>query len=1004
MALLAPLSSGNFSSFVYNVIDKSSAAIYSTFSFANTGVSNYYYYRLAGYTASSTTFSVGTTNSITHLALRVNRWSQTVATFSICLIDSNSNVINGSSITYSALNSICAYPVDVINSTTEFYPSAWSWHAFQFSSPISLSTTASYAIRLSYPVVSGVGNATNVASFFSIDNTGTYSSGTLPNNNNLINLQKFFITSATQTAGPSDSIFIQGLFTGGTAYSPITMVMNTTASAPVINGVELSVGGSLIFATNSNTNYFLRLSGDLVINTGGYVAIGSSNLPMATSSNVNIEFVCPTASGAGLIMRGYSKFEAYGATLSYTKALLSANTSGTSVVTNVSTGWKSGDTIVFAPTGTSSIEFESATISTISGANITLVSPLTYQHSGSSAYIGEVANLSRNISIYALTYSSFISFDGGEFNFQNVRFDNFGTSNLGDNRNQPTIYTNTYLSAFGTSYTGNYRIPFGINYGTDVMTYKDSFTTFNPSNATSSILQSIGNTHVRNKIIQNCSFRRIGVFFSHGIYWATTITGNTIGIYPYTGIQQLSDIIIDNNIIYDIGRNYTISALSAPAAFFINSAANANGYKYTYYPKSLVTTSGTFSNNLFIGASIVDTTNGAANINFFLSDFNFINNTITGVSASYTYFSFGAASQANWVGNISGNIFHSNTILSDLPTNGETNTSGTLPVNTRQGLYFKLKFHDLANKSVSNNILWRNTYGINYGTSNDTTFTNILSYDNVIADSLFLNGPNNVKIINSTFSGTSSYGLYINPAEPSLYINVNLDNSWHSFYTSGANLVFDNCYFSNHSFSDIFISTTGSSPTIDTSINMNLKFNNCVMLSPLYFTGSSVINYETSVRFNNLNGGTFSVINQYGTITRDSSIYLSASYSTRVIPNTISVYNYTAKVKFGNKVIPYILGRRIVISVYVRKSGAGAETAYNGSEIRLILAQNYSIGVTDNTVLATTTSASNSGNWEKITGIISIPNLSNTMVEVYLDCDGTAGFVNIDDWSLNYIQ
>ena len=1006
MALLTPLSSGNFSNYVYNIIDSSSANIYSSFSFANTAVNSGYilYYRLSGFTASTSTFSIGTTNSLTHLALRVNKWTQTVATFSICLIDSNSNPIVGSSITYSALGSKCAYS-DSLNPYPELYPVAWSWHAFKFDSPISLSTTASYAIRFSYPVVSGISSTTAVANLFSADTTGTYSNGSTVTPT--VQLQKFFITSATQTAGASDSIFIQGLFTGGTAYTPITMVMNATASAPTINGIELSYGGSLIFATAANTSYFLRLSGDLVINTEGYVGIGSSNSPLGTSSNANIEFVCPTASGAGIIMRAYGKFEAYGATLSYTKSLLASDTSGTSVITNVSTGWKIGDTIVFAPTGTNSYEFESSTISNISGANITLVSPLSYSHSGTSPYIGEVGNLSRNINIYALTYSSFIDFCPGDFNFQNVRFDNFGTNVLGPlSSAQPSVYTNT-PQPYGTSFIGNFRIPYGINYGSDLFTTKASFTSYNPSYATSSILTSIGNSFLRSRIFQNCSFKSIGLFFSHGVFYFTYTTS---GSYAPVAVQQLSEMLYDNNIIYDVGRNYSSTTYGG---LFLNTMYTTNQGR-TYFPKSVVSTSGTFSNNLFIGGNITESLSS----NFFLSDFNFVNNTITGMSASGAYFSFGGNSQANWIGSISNNIFHSNNTTTGLvgPSDGNAYSIDSVQF-YRQGTFFRLKFHDLSGKTVNNNTWWKNTLGPNYGACVDTTFTNINSYDNVLANSVFTISPNNIKIINSTFSGTANYGLWMAFREPSQADGSITYNFL--FYGTYGNLLFDNCFFSNHSLADLsIIKYSSNNPSInnliDSSIPIDIKLNNSKLLSSVYFTGSSVVNYETSVRFNNLNNGTYSVINQNGSISRDGSIYLSSQYSTRATPtinypnlSTIpaSIYsNYITKLKFGNKVIAYISGKRIQLSVNVRKSGAGVETIYNGNEVRLMIRQNSSIGINDDTVLVTSTSASNLGNWEKLSTIISYPNLSNVTIEVYLDCDGNAGFVNIDDWSLNYIQ
>jgi hypothetical protein len=39
------------------------------------------------------------------------------------------------------------------------------------------------------------------------------------------------------------------------------------------------------------------------------------------------------------------------------------------------------------------------------------------------------------------------------------------------------------------------------------------------------------------------------------------------------------------------------------------------------------------------------------------------------------------------------------------------------------------------------------------------------------------------------------------------------------------------------------------------------------------------------------------------------------------------------------------------------------------------------------------------GNWELLTGT-SAPVSENAVLEVYVDCDGTAGWINTDDWGV----
>jgi hypothetical protein len=67
----------------------------------------------------------------------------------------------------------------------------------------------------------------------------------------------------------------------------------------------------------------------------------------------------------------------------------------------------------------------------------------------------------------------------------------------------------------------------------------------------------------------------------------------------------------------------------------------------------------------------------------------------------------------------------------------------------------------------------------------------------------------------------------------------------------------------------------------------------------------------------------------------------------------------------------------------------------------MMVAANSTIGIPA-TQIAVTTTASN-GAWEKITGITPTATRNDTW-EIYLDCDGNTGFINVSDWSITYIQ
>jgi hypothetical protein len=131
---------------------------------------------------------------------------------------------------------------------------------------------------------------------------------------------------------------------------------------------------------------------------------------------------------------------------------------------------------------------------------------------------------------------------------------------------------------------------------------------------------------------------------------------------------------------------------------------------------------------------------------------------------------------------------------------------------------------------------------------------------------------------------------------------------------------------------------------------------------------------------------------KYGIIQTDSTIFRTAAPSARLIPN-----NASEKLESGSFKVNVNSGQTCTPSVYVRESVAGDGADYNGNRIRLILKRNVAIGITADTVIATATAASE-GAWEKLTGTTPAATDDGVM-EFVVDCNGTAGWINIDDFS-----
>lgn len=137
---------------------------------------------------------------------------------------------------------------------------------------------------------------------------------------------------------------------------------------------------------------------------------------------------------------------------------------------------------------------------------------------------------------------------------------------------------------------------------------------------------------------------------------------------------------------------------------------------------------------------------------------------------------------------------------------------------------------------------------------------------------------------------------------------------------------------------------------------------------------------------------------RYGNVETDTTIFNTASPSMRMTPNNASFKLESAPPPPTNHgiLVPVASGGTVTISVYTRKSVVGDGAAYNGAQPRLILRANPAIGIASDTVIATASVAA--GSWGQISGTTATANDDGNM-EFIVDCDGTAGWVNVDDWA-----
>jgi hypothetical protein len=266
-------------------------------------------------------------------------------------------------------------------------------------------------------------------------------------------------------------------------------------------------------------------------------------------------------------------------------------------------------------------------------------------------------------------------------------------------------------------------------------------------------------------------------------------------------------------------------------------------------------------------------------------------------------------------------------------------------------------------------------------------------------------------ITNSTFVGNTTTNLSIN-GSGQIYFDTITTNSQTGYATVNA-IQFtgvDKVYIVNSSLGvttpetnaiTVVTTSTGSYTYSNNAMFYNTTFGSYgTILLAQNSTASKVNAYGVgSINHNGIANNNFNW-QQFGNIILDSTIYNSASYSMRMIPISPGA---TVLWKMASYPIKMAINANdtATISVKVRKSPSiGGETIYNGSQPRLMLLSTPFLGYSTNTVLATASAAV--GTWETLTANFT-PTVTG-VYEFYVDCDGTTGYVNVDDWSTNYVK
>jgi hypothetical protein len=255
-------------------------------------------------------------------------------------------------------------------------------------------------------------------------------------------------------------------------------------------------------------------------------------------------------------------------------------------------------------------------------------------------------------------------------------------------------------------------------------------------------------------------------------------------------------------------------------------------------------------------------------------------------------------------------------------------------------------------------------------------------------------------VTNSTITGCVFGLAFGNPSNGAQVVMNNVGMSTEASYAMTNGITYATTAGSESSGLSVSLTNcTINSSTADISVgqgrNCFIALQNCLLSGP-----SEVANQSSLLTTSNIKSskhdqteGAFRSWFGTGRIDRDTTIFNNAAPSERLTP-----ISSTLKFQSAPRLVAVDDGTTVTVNVYVRKSVVGDGAAYNGGEPRLIVKANPACGIATDTVLDTMTASA--GSWEQLTGTTATVDADGAL-EFVVDCNGTTGWINVDDWSVS---
>lgn len=876
------------------------------------------------------------------------------------------------------------------------------------------------------------------------------------------NLTRALRTTTAATPAAGDDLYVTGELTGAGTHTSYTVTMDSTATTVYGNGTvdSTTVSGGLIAVANYGTlsygttgaiNYYLKLAGDVKVYQFGTFNIGSSGSEIPRNSTAVLEFQMASAAvDFGLYVYDNATFNSAGlsrtSAKNVVKCKLTSNVAGASTITSTATTALTSNIFTrdLDATGTSYIAGsvqENAANSThgvvFSGPAVTAVTQTV------TVWLARGTGASNNRFVRVTVGNNTVqtSVTNGFFSDIDLQSGTAGTVTAVGNGTAtsvsitvagtgylvkmtgvvssalatPSLLLNACSASTTTSYAAASNWNFVYDHVALVTASSISDTTLNVDTDTGWLSGDAVCVAGTTRTITECE-----LFSLNANAGASSLVSS---LYP-VGLQNTSPPLALTHSgtsptaaeVGLIARNVKIRTSSAAAlATFVYGAALASmtmsWTEFSVLGSSTAkkrglefdtSTSGTATAKSVTFCSVRD---GVANGSLYISaagsvsanvtwSNNVIWNSANGATVAVALTNTDWTMDSNlWIkiagvgltlsdvgGTITNNTWANGSFSNIWSVSETAGTLGTWDNNTIHSGNAGLAVGPVLGGTISNLTIWR------MGSAAGGVTTTQLS---------------DVYFTNLNIFGCNSIGLAVTSGD----VNVNVGSiSGDTSFATATGVVFNSGLAGRFNLNNVDFSGTGTGLAAITTadlatsgalISFIVQANNCKVGGATFTkTNWSDQSYAAYEKYNQT-AADHRCEMKYGGVKTDSVIYRSATPSLRMTPSN-ATFKMASAPRARGILAAVASGTTVTVNVYVRKSVVGDGTAYNGNQPRLIQRVNYALGQTADVVLATAAGAA--GSWELLSGTTSAITDDGAW-ELIIDCDGTTGWVNVDDWN-----